>query len=152
LTADEIDALYARPIFTVEDRHEYFELTPPEQTVLSQLRTPISQIHFILQLGYFKAGHRFFRFTLEDVKADLHYLQIRYFADLAVEPALSPSTTHERQQDMILELTGYRRCGDAERNQLHHKAQQLARIDSQPIYILRELFAYLSQHRWIAPS
>ena len=42
LTADEIDALYARPIFTVEDRHEYFELTPPEQTVLSQLRTPIS--------------------------------------------------------------------------------------------------------------
>jgi hypothetical protein len=112
LTADEIDALYARPIFTIEDRHDYFELTPPEQVALSQLRTPISQIHFILQLGYFKARHRFFRFALADVEADLRYIHIRYFADLAVESALAPSTTHERQQDMILELTVYRRCGD----------------------------------------
>lgn len=107
LTADEIDALYARPIFTVEECHKYFEMTPPEQAALSQLRTPISQTDFILQLGYFKARHRFFGFTLEDVEADLRYIQTRYFADLAVEPALAPSTTHERQQDMILELTGY---------------------------------------------
>lgn len=152
LTADEIDALYARPIFTIEDRHEYFELTPPEQTVLSQLRTPVSQTNFILQLGYFKARQHFFRFTLEDVEADLRYIQIRYFADLPIEPELAPSTTHERQQDMIIELTDYRRCGETEREQLRHKAQQLARIDSQPIYILRELFAYLTQHRWIAPG
>lgn len=51
---------------------------------------------------------------------------------------------------MILELTGYHRCGETERDQLCLKAQQLARIDSQPIYILRELFAYLAQQHWIA--
>jgi TnpA family transposase len=152
LTADEIDALYDRPIFTYEERLEYFELTPPEQVFLSQLSTPIIQIYFILQLGYFKARHRFFRFTLEEVKADLHYIQTRYFVDLLIEPTLVPSTTHERQQDIILNLTGYRRCGDAERDQLRHKARQLARIDSQPIYILRELFAYLTHHSWIAPG
>jgi hypothetical protein len=99
LTANEIDGLYARPIFTVEERHEYFELTPPEQVALSQLRTPISQTYFILQLGYFKARQHFFRFTLEDVEADLRYIQIRYFGDLPIEPALAPSTTHERQQE-----------------------------------------------------
>ena len=74
LTTDEIDALYARPIFSMEEQIEYFELTPPEQVALSQLRTPISQMHFILQLGYFKARHCFFRFTLADVKADLRYI------------------------------------------------------------------------------
>lgn len=152
LTADEIDALYTRPIFTVEERHEYFELTPPEQAALSQLRTPISQTDFILQLGYFKARHHFFHVTLADVEADLRYIQTRYFVDGAVEPALAPSTTHERQQDLILELTGYRRCGDTERDQLRHKAQQLAHIDGQPIYILRELFAYLTHNNWIAPG
>lgn len=152
LTADEIKALYARPIFTHEERREYFELTPPEEASLSQLSTPNIQAYFILQLGYFKARHRFFRFTLAAVEADLRYIHTRYFADLAVEPALAPSTTHKRQQNMILDLTGYRRCGDTERDQLRHKAQQLARIDSQPIYILRELFAYLAQHRWIAPG
>jgi hypothetical protein len=54
LTADEIDALYARPIFTPEERLEYFELTPPEQVSLSQLRTPTIQIYFILQLAILK--------------------------------------------------------------------------------------------------
>ena len=152
LTAAEIDALYARPIFTLEERLEYFELTPPEQVSLSQLRTPIIQAYFILQLGYFKARHRFFRFTLADVEADLRYIQTRYFTDLPVEPMLVASTTHKRQQDMILELTGYRRCVETERDQLRDKARQLARIDSQPIYILRELFAYLTHQRWIAPG
>lgn len=152
LTADEIKALYARPTFTHEERHEYFELTPPEEVSLSQLSTPNIQAHFILRLGYFKARHRFFRFTLADVEEDLRYIQTRYFADVQVKATLVSSTTHKRQQNMILDLTGYRRCGDTERDQLRDKAQQLARIDSQPIYILRELFAYLTQHRWIAPG
>ena len=42
LTADEIDMLYARPIFSLEDQIEYFELTPPEQVSLSQLGKPSS--------------------------------------------------------------------------------------------------------------
>ncbi len=147
LTADEIKALYARPTFTHEERYEYFELTPPEEVSLSQLSTPNIQAYFILQLGYFKARHRFFRFTLADVEEDLRYIQTRYFADVPVKPMLVPSTTHKRQKNMILDLTGYRRCGETERDQLRHRAQQLARIDSQPIYILRELFAYLAQHR-----
>jgi hypothetical protein len=44
LTADEVDALYARPVFTLEDQIEYFELTPPEQASLSQLSKPASQL------------------------------------------------------------------------------------------------------------
>lgn len=43
---DEIDALYARPIFTIEERNEYFQMTPPEQSAISQLKTPISQTYF----------------------------------------------------------------------------------------------------------
>ena len=152
LTADEIDALYARPDFTFEEQLEYFELTPPEQVALSQLSTPGIQMHFILQLGYFKARHRFFRFTLEDVASDLIHIQNRYFSDTVIELAIVSSTTHKRQQEIILDLTDYRRCGEVERDQLREKAEQLARIDSQPIYILRELFAYLAHQRWIAPG
>ena len=33
LTTDEIDALYARPIFTHEERLEYFELTHSEHDI-----------------------------------------------------------------------------------------------------------------------
>jgi hypothetical protein len=152
LTADEIDALYARPIFSLEDQIEYFELAPPEEVSLSQLGKPASQLYFILQLGYFKARHRFFQFSLAEVANDLNYIRARYFSDISVEPENLSRATTDRQRDMILDLTGYRRCSEAERDQLRHKAQQLARIDSQPIYILRELFAYLNRHRWIAPS
>lgn len=74
LTADEIDALYSRPIFILEDQIEYFELTPPKQVSLSQLGKPTSQLYFILQLGYFKARHRFFQFSLAEVENDLNYM------------------------------------------------------------------------------
>jgi len=152
LTADEIDALYDRPIFTLEEQIEYFELTPPEQAFLSQLGKPASQLYFILQLGYFKARHLFFQFPLPEVENDWNYIRARYFSGLSVEPENLSRATTDRQRDMILDLTGYCRCGETERDQLRGKAQQLARIDSQPIYILRELFAYLTHQRWIAPG
>ncbi len=46
----------------------------------------------------------------------------------------------------------YRQCGDAEREQIRHKAQALVRLDSQPAYIFRELLHYLAQRRVMLPG
>ena len=67
LADDEIQALYGRPRFTHEERLEYFSLSPKELVVLEQLHSIKSRIHFILQLGYFKARQLFFAFSLEGV-------------------------------------------------------------------------------------
>lgn len=52
---DEIDILYGRPRFTQEERMEYFTLSREEKAILEQLHSIKSRLHFVLQLGYFKA-------------------------------------------------------------------------------------------------
>lgn len=76
---DEIDALYGRPVFTPAERGEYFALAPLEKAVMEQLHSLTSRLFYILQLGYFKACHLFFVFTLDEVAEDATYVQIHYF-------------------------------------------------------------------------
>lgn len=85
LEPDEIAALYERPAFTQEDRELYFTLTPPEKAVLQQLGTKKSQWYCILQMGYFKASHRFFIFRTGEVEADAEYVRSLYFPELKFE-------------------------------------------------------------------
>jgi len=60
--------------------------------------------------------------------------------------------TRLKQQGMILDLLTHRYCDASERQKLAVKAPQLARVDSQPIYIFRELIQHLAHNRLIAPG
>lgn len=155
LTQDEIDALYARPKFTLDERHEYFLLTPAEHDVLKRLRTDKSRLYFILQLGYFKAKHRFFIFDLADVPDDVSYVTHRYFDHKPEGPSVADlvnKQTRRRQQRLILQLCRYRLCNDQHRHQLRIKAQQAARVSGKPIYVFRFLWKYLAEHRIVVPG
>lgn len=81
LSDDEIEAIYGIPHFTHEERIEYFSLLPNEKATLDQLHSIKSRIHFILQLGYFKARHLFIAFSIREVFEDARYIQERYFPD-----------------------------------------------------------------------
>src|SRR6266540_2359147 len=136
LSEEEIDALYGRPSFTVEDRELYFTLTAPEQEILQRFRLLPVQLYFILQLGYFKAKQLFFTFTFADVPDDVTYLRNRYFPDAHQLPLRPLSKgTILKQRQVILDLCQYRLCTAVERHQLLLRAQQAARISSQPIYV-----------------
>lgn len=53
---------------------------------------------------------------------------------------------------MILDLFQYRLCGAEERDQLETKARLVARVCSKPIYVFRELSAYLTEQRIVVPG
>jgi TnpA family transposase len=152
LEADEIEAVFGLPVFDDDDRDLYFSLLPPEIALLSQLRGHKSYIYYILQLGYFKARQQFFVFDQKQVSADAIYVQRTYFPDYALRDLEISKVTRLRQQRLIMELLNYRSCGDEEWNLLRSKAQQLARISSRPIYIFRELLAYLTRERIVVPG
>jgi TnpA family transposase len=149
---DEIEAIYARPHFTNEERILYFTLAPPERTLLPQLRTIVSRIFFILQLGFFKARHQFFVFSLMDVEEDAQYVQETYFPNFKLTDFEITKITRLKQQGMILALLEYRYCDMFDRQKLASKSQQLAQVDSQPIYLFRELIQHLARHRLIVPG
>ncbi len=136
LSASEVEALYGRPQFSDEERAHFFTLTAEELTKLSALHTFGSRILFILQLGYFKAVQQFFVFEPTDVADDVQWIQQAYFANAKQPITLAGRTTRLKQQQLILDLTSYRLCGETEREQLRVRATQAVRISSKPLFIL----------------
>jgi len=152
LEAEEIEMVFGLPVFDDDERAAYFTLSPPEGAALSQFRGPKSSIHYILQLGYFKARRQFFAFSLEQVAADAYYIQRTYFPDFELTDLNINKITRLKQQNLIMDIWHYRLCDETERQQLRLKAQQLAQISSRPVYMFRELMAYLTRQRLVAPA
>lgn len=133
LSDDEIEAIYGIPRFTHEERIEYFSLTPSEKAILEQLHSIKSQIYFILQLGYFKASHLFFVFSIREVFDDAKYIQEQYFPDFQFTDFKITKVTRLKQQRLILLLCNCRVCSAEERRKLEVRAQQSAIVCSKPI-------------------
>jgi len=153
LSKAEIKALYDRPNFTPEEQLLYFSLTPSEEEAVKWLGTFASRVFFVLQLGYFKAQHQIYLFPIQDVQEDAKYVQGRYFPqyEFPEDYSISKDARQEHRR-LILELTRYRYCDKAMKQQIAAKARQSAQIYNKPIYILRELLQYLTTQRWIAPG
>jgi len=69
-----------------------------------------SQLHFILQLGYFRAKQQFYTFNFEDVEADYRHIETIFFSDKAVSltGAIAKSIIL-KQQHLILQRYHYKR-------------------------------------------
>jgi len=153
LTAQEIEALYGLPRFTEEERQLYFDLSPGEQAAVETVQTAVAAVHVTLQLGYFKASHRFFVYTREAVLPDLEHIRQRYFPQLDLDAiTVLSKPTRLAQQQVILDLFDYRLCDAAAKAALEQKAQRAAMLSTQPIFLLREALAYLTNKRLVAPG
>lgn len=148
---DEIETLYGLPHFTPEEQAEYF--APPQDiAAIKPLHGLKSQIYAILQLGYFRARHRFFIFSFSTVSADVQYIQSQYFPTFELTDYEPAKNTRVKHQQIILELCNYQYCDDTARQTLLVKAQQAAKVSSKPIYIFRELLRYLEAERLVPPG
>jgi TnpA family transposase len=153
LTQREIDDLYGLPRFTEEDRQLYFDLSAAEEARVRAMHTNSAKAHFVLQLGYFKAKRQFFAYPYDAVQEDLRHILERHFPGrtLTTINELSKPTRLEQQQ-AILNLFNYTRCGNGAKQDLERKAQRIAMRSTQPIYILREVLQYLATRRIVAPG
>ncbi len=150
LDEEEITVLYARPIFTDEERQRYFSLSPVESAAIKEL-TLKSRIYCILQLGYFKARQQFFALDSDDVQVDLDYIRQLLFPAYEIDEAISKDT-HTKHRRIVMELCRYRLCEAEERQKLEVKTAQLAKVSSKPIYIFRELIHFLASNRVVLPA
>lgn len=153
LSQEEIYHLYALPTLSEQMQQIHFDMLPVEYQAMLKYRTPTSRLFFILQMGYFKFKQQFFSFQLHDVHKDVSYLQERYFTEyiIATDASISKPTRLE-QQKIILKLYGYKIADEAIRETLFHKACQLARLHSNPVFIFRELINWLEKERIVLPG
>jgi TnpA family transposase len=153
LTAQEVDDLYALPRFTEEDRHLYFDLSPVERELVDGVFTISVSVHLILQLGYFKAKRQFFVYELGSVTGDVGHILQRYFPARGTAEIKRPSRSNRLEhQQLILKLFNYRFCDAGAKKKLEAKAQRVAMLSAQPVFILREALQYLVHRRIVAPG
>lgn len=73
LSDAEYEALYGLPDFDDGQQLDYLSLNESELAfAMSRPDTP-TQVHCILQIGYFKAKQAFFRFTWDDIEDDVNF-------------------------------------------------------------------------------
>ena len=152
LTPQEIDELYGLPRFTENDRQLYFDLSTPERAAI-EVRTVSVGVYLALELGYFKAKRQFFTFEQDDVLGDLRYLLERYFPGKTIGAIKLPSRpTRFASRQTILDLFEYHLCDGTANADLEQKAQRIAALSTQPLYILRESLQHLTNQRVVAPQ
>ena len=108
LSDAEQEALYGLPDFDDAQRLEYLALTETELALASSRPGLHAQVYCVLQIGYFKAKHAFFRFDWSEVEDDCAFVLSRYFHGEPFERKLITKHEHYGQREQIAELFGYR--------------------------------------------
>jgi hypothetical protein len=107
LSDAEREALYGLPDFDDAQRLQYLALSETElRLALSRPGRP-AQVYCVLQIGYFKAKHAFFRFDWSMVADDCAFVLSRYFHGEAFEGREITNHEHYTQRGLIAELFGY---------------------------------------------
>ncbi len=148
----EIEELFALPKFTDTERIYYFTLNPAEEAVVNRLIYVHSKVHFILQLGYFKAKFRLFNFSIKEVIVDAAYIISRYFAGEPTFNQLPSRNMITANNKRILGLMDYKNSPKIAVEILTDRLKFLVRNLSKPIIILKELLLYFKQKRVIFPE
>ena len=83
LSEAEQAALYEIPDFDDAQRLNYLNLTAEEQALARNRSNLSAQVHCAIQIGYFKAKHRFFAFDWDelDVQDDINFVIQEYFPE-----------------------------------------------------------------------
>jgi len=105
-SAAEQEALYGVPDFDDTQRLEYLALTEPELALASSRPGLHAQVHCVLQVGYFKAKHAFFRFDWNEVEDDCAFVLSRYFHGEPFERKAITKHEHYTQREQVAELFG----------------------------------------------
>ena len=152
LSDAEQEALYGLPDFDDAQRLEYLALTEAELALASSRPGLHAQVYCLLQIGYFKAKHAFFRFDWSEVEDDCAFVLSRYFQGEAFERR--PITKHEHytQRERVAELFGYRLWAADFLPQLGQQATQTVRRDVTPGFVAAELIVWLNKHKIIRPG
>ena len=145
-------ALYGLPDFDDRQQFEYLSLSEAELALACSRPSLYAQVYCVLQIGYFKAKHAFFRFTWDEVQEDCVFVLSHYFNGRVFEQ--KAITKHERytQRTLIAELFGYQLWSSDFMPHLAQQATQIVRRDVTLGFIVAELIAWLNEHKIVRPG
>ena len=146
-------AFYGFPDFDDEQRLNYFAFTPVEWEVITQGSSLEAQIYASLQMGYFKAKHLFFRFSLHKVpQDDLRFILAQCFDNQILQSFSVTKYENYRGCESITKLFGYTSWSKEFLPKLYERARLSVKRDIAPNFIAHELLAFLQSEKIIRPG
>ena len=152
LSEAEQQALYGLPDFDDAQRLQYLALSETELALAARRPGLLAQIYCVLQIGYFKAKHAFFRFELSEVEDDFAFVLNCYFNGEAFEQKSITKHEHYSQRERVAELCGYQLWAGDFLPQLAQQAEQIVRREVTPGFIAAELIVWLNEHKIVRPG
>ena len=135
LSATEQESVYGIPAFNTKERKHYFKISALEKDIFdTELKGHASKLYFVLMLGYFKASHQFFHYTLSMVREDAEYIISKYLqqADIAAIDEKVGKKARRNHYTKILKLFSFRFAKHEDRNKMTQKAEDTISIDANP--------------------
>jgi TnpA family transposase len=152
LSDAEREALYGLPDFDDGQQLTYLSLSETELALATSRAGFHAQVYCVLQVGYFKAKHAFFRFDWSMVEDDCAFVLSRYFHGEAFAGREITNHEHYTQRGLIAELFGYQRWSTAFLPSLVQQAAQIVRRDVTPGFVSTELIVWLNDHKIVRPG
>jgi hypothetical protein len=152
LSDAEKAALYEIPDFDDVQRSNYLNLTPKEQVLMRRRGDLSAQVHCAIQIGYFKAKHKFFPFKWEEVREDVDFIMQEYFPGQLFHQAIISKHQYYAQCHVITEHFGYQSWSNEFEPLLSTQAEQILRRDVSPQFIVIELLAFMQEKKILRPG
>lgn len=147
----EQEALYGLPDFDEGQQQEFLSLSAAELELATRRSGLAARIYCILQMGYFKAKHAFFRFTPQEVEGDHRFVAWRYFREASFPDKAIPDHEYYAQRKLISDFFGYRLWSGSVTPVLSARAAQIVRRDITPGFVATELICWLNENKIIRP-
>jgi len=152
LSEAEQAALYEIPDFDDTQRSNYLNLTNEEQALMRSRDTLSAQVHCAIQIGYFKAKHKFFPFKWEEVQEDIDFIMQEHFQGQLFHPTIISKHQYYAQCHVITEHFGYQSWSNKFESLLSAQAEQILRRDVSPQFIVIELLAFMQEKKILRPG
>ena len=152
LTASEQEAFDKPPLLDHRERKQFFDLPKGLIDIATSLRTPDTQIGFVLVCGYFRAARRFYLphdFHERDVQAAATMLGLT-ISDFS--PDRYVKQTRTRHQQLVLEFHGFVAFDRDAEVALSVEIATMARTHLKPRLIFDRCIDFLIQRRVQVPK
>lgn len=144
--------LYSIPQFNAVEQNNYFSLSKKEYKVMCSRGSVASKVHFILQLGYFKATSQFFNCTFDEAKSDTTYILQEYCHNAQLYASNVAKQTRQANQRLVAKLLGYQISKKIISNKIRKLLAEKTRLSSNPVYLFHEILSYCHQHKFMLPN
>ncbi len=151
LSKSEVSDIYDSPDFDDHERDLYFAIDENEADILAHFHTVNTKIFFILQLGYFKAKHRFFRIDAKKARRDINFINKKFYQNKSTFTPISREPGYQ-QRKLILSYFKYQECSDIQLHKLKEQFLLLLKLCPRPQNAIRELITYCDTQNIILPG